>query len=350
MENSAKKFLFDLLKTDSPSGDECRAQRVWLDYVKKFATVKTDIVGNAIGAINENAEFKIMLAGHCDEIAMIVNNIDENGFIHFEKAGWVNPWLIPGLRVTVKGYKGKDIPGIIGFNLDKKEEARVPDCSDYFIDCGIDKADEVKKLVRVGDYIVYKSEPEIIGDNKIICKALDNKTGAFIVAEVLRKLSDKKIKVGVYAVSTTGEETNQRGAHTAAASINPNLGIACDVTFNTDMPNESSKGAKICFRKGPALSVGSPINKKANELLEAAAKRLKMPVQFELTPDRTHTDADRIMYANAGIPVALVSLPIRYMHSPIEEADLRDIDDIVNLLVEMISKLKGNEELRPIIP
>ncbi len=350
MEDSSKKFLFDLLNTDSPSGDEYNAQRVWLDYVKTFAKVKTDIVGNAIGIINENAEFKVMLAGHCDEVSMMVKEIDDKGFIRFEKAGWVNPWLIPGLRVTIKGYSGKDITGIVGFNVGNKDDSRKPDISDYFIDCGIDNAEELKKLVRIGDYIIYKSQPEIIGNNKIICKALDNKTGSFIVAEVLKKLSNKKIKVGVYAVSTTGEETNQRGAHTAAAAINPQMGIACDVTFNTDVPNESMDSVKIFFRKGPVISIGSPINKKINNLLEDAAKRLDMPLQIELTPDRTHTDADKIMYANSGIPVALVSLPIRYMHSPIEEADLRDIDDVINLLVEMISKLPKKNDLRPILP
>jgi putative aminopeptidase FrvX len=349
MDKKSEKFLLDLLNTNSPSGKEEEVQRVWLKEVASFAKVTTDLAGNAIGVLNEDAPFKVMLAGHCDEIGMMVSNIDEKGFVSFVKAGGINPRLLAGLKVEILGYAGEKIAGVVGFNLKKKDKNTAElGCEDFFIDCGYDSPDELKKLIRIGDYIVYKSEPEIIGKNRVVCKGLDNKTGSFIVAEVLRALSNKKLNVAVYGVSTTGEETNMRGAHAAASKIRPNIGIACDVTFNTDLPNEESPHAPVAFNKGPAISVGSPINPKVNQLLEEAAGRLKMPFQIELATSRTYTDADKIMFSNDGVPVALVSLPLRYMHSPIEMASMQDMSDIINLLVEAITALTGKEDLRPL--
>lgn len=351
MEKPAKDFLVKLLSAPSPSGNETAFQRIWLDYVKKFARVETDHSGNAIGILNPDASFKVLLAGHSDEIGLIVNRIDDKGFIYFTNAGGINGALLPGLKVDVFGHKGH-LRGVIGYN--RKTDSNAPaksKCEDFFIDCGFSSGNDVKKKVRVGDYALYHSEPEIIGTDRIICKGLDNKTGAFIVAEVLKKLSNRKIKVGVYAVSTTGEETNMRGAHCAGARIKPDMGIAVDVTFNTDTPGEDCRtNAEVLLEKGPALSIGSPVNAKINQILEKTARNLKMPLQLELTPARTSTDADKIMFTGEGVPVALVSLPVRYMHSPVEMASLKDIDAIINLLSETIANLTGKEELRPVLP
>ncbi len=351
MEKKAQEFLLTLLKTHSPSGNEVNLQRKWLDYVKPFSRVSTDESGNAIACLNPEADFKVLISGHADEICMTVCKIDENGFIRFNKAGGINTQVLPGLKVDILGYGG-NISGVIGYTLDNERKLPAkPKCEDFYIDCGAKKAAELKKLVRTGDYIVYKSEPELLLNNRLVCKALDDKTGSFIVAEVLKKLSKKKLKVGVYAVSSTGEETNLRGAHFAGARIEPDMAIACDVTFNTDTPGEKhDHRPDVELDAGPALSIGSPINVKINELLEKAGKKSKINLQFELTPDRTFTDADKIHFSGKGVPVALVSLPVRYMHSPIEMASLKDIDDIINLLVNMISSLSGKEDLRPVKP
>lgn len=347
MEKSSKDFLFELLKTPSPSGAEYRAQRVWLDYVKKFAKVETDQVGNAYGILNPNAEFKVMLAAHIDEIAMIVTKIDENGYIWFTNSGWLNPKMLPGMKVEVYGFSGKVLRGVINTTAEKEANPTIENC---FIDCGYTDDKKLQKLVRIGDYAVYQSEPEIIGNDKIVCKALDNKTGAYIIAETLRKLSKKKLNIGIYAISTTGEETNSRGAFTSAARIKPNMAIACDVTFDSEHPGANSSNGKVTLGKGAALSIGSPINSKIDEIFEKTAKKRKLPYQLEITADRTHTDADKIMYSGEGVPVALVSLPIKYMHSPVEVADIKDIDKTVDLLVETLSSMTGKEDLRPIIP
>lgn len=351
MDKSSQEFLLNLLSAPSPSGNETAVQRIWLDYVKKFAAVETDHSGNAIGVLNPEAPFRVLIAGHSDEIGLIINRIDDKGFIHFTNAGGINGALLPGLTVDVFGYNGH-LKGVIGFNRrsDSSSPAKTK-CEDFFIDCGFSSGAEVKKKVRVGDYALYHSKPEIIGNDRIICKGLDNKTGSFIVAEVLKRLSKKKLKVGVYAVSTTGEETNMRGAHCAGARIKPDLGIAVDVTFNTDTPGEDCRTqAEILLEAGPALSIGSPINPRLNEILEKTAKKLKMPIQLELTPARTSTDADKIMFSGEGVPVALVSLPVRYMHSPVEMASIKDIDAIIHLMTEAIASLTGKEELRPVLP
>lgn len=347
MEKSSKEFLFNLLNADSPSGDESRAQKVWLDYVKKYSEVKTDNVGNAYAILNPKAEFKVMLAAHIDEIAMIVTNVDEKGYIWFTNSGWLSPKVLPGLKVDIYGFSGKTIRGIINTSAEKENNITIENC---FIDCGYKDNKKLKKLVRIGDYAVYKSAPEIIGEDKIICKALDNKTGAFIIAEVIKKLSKKKLNIGVYAISTTGEETNSRGAFTAAARIKPNMALACDVTFDTEHPGANNRNGNVTLGKGAALSIGSPINRKIDELFEKAAKQGKIPYQLEITADRTHTDADKIMYSGEGVPIALVSLPVKYMHSTVEMADLNDIDKTVNLLVETLASMTGKEDLRPVKP
>ncbi len=349
MDKNSIDFLMKLLSTPSPSGNEAVFQQVWLDQVKRFAQIETDHAGNVVGILNPEAPFKVLLAGHCDEIAMIVNRIDDQGFIYFEPSGGVNPKLLPGLKVDVYGFKGQ-LRGVIGYARGKSSDsAAKPECENFFIDCGIGSGDKVRKKVRIGDYVLYHSEPEIIGDNMLVCKGLDNKTGSFMVGEVLKRLSKRKLKVGVYAASTTGEETNMRGAYSVGARIKPDMAIAVDVTFNTDTPSEASDTrAAVKLGKGPALSIGSPVNVRVNQLIEKVAGAKRIPLQLELTPFRTSTDADKIMFTGEGVPVSLLSLPVRYMHSPIEMASLKDMEAIISLLTELIAGMTGKENFCPL--
>src|SRR5690606_1824588 len=189
----------------------------------------------------------------------------------------------------------------------------------------------------------------ILMDGYISARGLDNRTGAFIVAEVLRRLAKENVQVGVYAASTVNEETNMGGAYFAAAGINPTMAIACDVTFATDYPGvNKNKHGDVRLEKGPVLAKGAPINRKINELLEKTAKRLQMDVQYELTPRHTGTDADKMRYTGKGVPVSLVSLPLRYMHSPVETASFQDMEKEIDLLFTMIKNLTGDESLNPL--
>ncbi|MFB1051434.1 M20/M25/M40 family metallo-hydrolase [Paraliobacillus sp. JSM ZJ581] len=350
MEKERQAFLLELLQTPSPSSFEMEIQKKWIEEVKPFADeIITDHAGNAIGVLNKEAPFKILLAGHCDEIGLIVNRIDEQGYLFVEKMGGINPKAAIGMKVTILGY-GKTITGVIGVNAQHHGGITGDfDLEDIFIDCGAKSKEEIEKFVQIGDLAVYKREPEILMDRYVSGRGLDNRTGAFIVAEVLRRLSKKEINVGVYAASTVNEETNMGGAYFAAASIEPTMAIACDVTFATDYPNvNKNKHGDIKLDGGPVLAKGAPINRKINKLLEDTAKRLNMKVQYELTPRMTGTDADKMRLTGKGVPVSLVSLPLRYMHSPVETASIKDIDEEIDLLVEMIAAMTGKESLNPL--
>ncbi|MBR3121023.1 M20/M25/M40 family metallo-hydrolase [Oceanobacillus profundus] len=345
-----QQFLLELLNTPSPSSMEMEIQKKWINYVKDFADeIRTDNAGNAIGVLNANAPFKILLAGHCDEIALVINRIDENGYLHFDKMGGINPKAAVGMRVTVLGYNDS-VTGVIGVNAQHHGGLKNDfDLSDLFIDCGYKSKEEAVKHVQIGDLCVYKTEPEILMDRYIAGRGLDNRTGAFIVAEVLRQLSEKDINVGVYAASTVNEETNMGGAYFAAAGIEPTMAIACDVTFATDYPGvNQNKHGDITLEGGPVFAKGAPINIKINQLLEKAAKKLNMDVQYELTPRMTGTDADKMRLTGKGVPVSLVSLPLRYMHSPVETASIQDIEQEIELIVTMIADMTGEESLNPL--
>jgi len=340
----------ELLKTPSPSSNEMEIQKKWINYVEKFADeIRTDNAGNAIGVLNPNASFKVLLAGHCDEIALVINRIDDHGFLYFDKVGGINPKAAVGMKTSVLGYN-KTVTGVIGVNAQHHGGLKKDfDLEDLFIDCGYQSKEEAEKYVQIGDLAVYKREPEILTDRYVAGRGLDNRTGAFIIAEILKRLSKTDCTVGVYAASTVNEETNMGGAYFAAAGIQPTMAIACDVTFATDYPGvDKNKHGDVKLEKGPVLAKGAPINIKINKLLEQTARKLKMNIQYELTPRMTGTDADKMRLTGVGVPVSLVSLPLRYMHSPVETVSLKDIDEEIVLLVEMISNLTGKESLNPL--
>ncbi|WP_077624993.1 M20/M25/M40 family metallo-hydrolase [Sediminibacillus massiliensis] len=350
MESTRLQFLMNLLKTPSPSSMEMNIQRQWMKDVREYADeIITDHAGNAIGVLNPEADFKILLAGHCDEIALVINRIDEEGYLHFDKMGGINPKAAIGMKVTVLGFAG-EITGVIGVNAQHHGGIKGDfDLEDLFIDCGAKSKEEMEKYVQIGDLAVYKREPEVLMDRYISGRGLDNRTGAFIVAEVLRRLSGKNLNVGVYAASTVNEETNMGGAYFAAAGIEPTMAIACDVTFATDYPGvNKNKHGDVKLEKGPVLAKGAPINIKINQLLEKAARSLNMKVQYELTQRATGTDADKMRLTGKGVPVSLVSLPLRYMHSPVETVSIKDIDEEIDLLVKMIEDMTGTESLNPL--
>ena len=343
-------FLLDLLNTPSPSSMEVEIQKKWINYVKDFADeILTDHAGNAIGVLNKEVDFKILLAGHIDEIALVVNRIDEDGFIYFDEVGRVNQKAAIGMKVRIQGY-GKELIGVIGVNAQHLGGIKGDfDLTDLFIDVGAKSKAEVEKSVQIGDLIVYDRKPEILMDRYIAGRGLDNRTGAFIVAEVLRKLADRDLNVGVYAASTVNEETNMGGAYFAAAGIEPTMALACDVTFATDPPKVNrEKYGIVKLAGGPVIAKGAPINRKINQWLERTAEKLDMALQYELTPRHTGTDADRMRLTGKGVPVALVSLPLRYMHSPVETVSIQDIEEEIDLLVEFIADLTGEENLNPL--
>lgn len=344
-----KKFLEMLIECPSPSGDEVGIQKLWMEEMRPYADkIETDFAGNAYAILNPEADFKVLLAGHCDEIAFMVTHIDDKGFIYVTKAGGINPKLALGSRVKV--YGKEVIKGVVGVKAEHKGGAKGEvNPEDLMIDVGASCKDDIKELVSVGDYILYDVAYDYLRNDNFVGRGLDNRTGSFIVGEVIKALKDQAINVGVYAVSTVNEETNMGGAYFAAANIKPNMAIACDVTFASDAPGSNPKvDADVKLGGGPVLAKGSLVNKKINDHLLKAAQELDMAIQWELTPRLTGTDADKMKFTGEGVPVALVSLPLRYMHSPSEVVNLKDIQMEIDLLVQMIKSLTGQENLKPL--
>lgn len=342
-------FLEKLIRCPSPSGDETAIQRLWLEEMRPYAhKLETDPAGNAIAILNPDAPYKVLLAGHCDEIAFMIKHIDDKGMISVVAAGGISPKLAPGSRVRILG--AKPLIGVVAVPPEHSGGAKSDlKVADLTIDVGATQKCELDGLVAVGDYVVYDVDFTYLLGDQFTGRALDNRTGAFIVAEVLKALSKESLAVGVYGVSTTGEETTMGGAYFAASRIAPTMAIACDVTFATCGPDgDPKKDGDVKLGGGPVLAKGSQVNSCINTLLLNTAKSKNIPLQWELTPRATGTDADKMRFTNHGVPVALVSLPLRYMHSPSEVGNLKDIGLTVDLIVEMIKDLKGTEDLHPL--
>ncbi|WP_208586386.1 M20/M25/M40 family metallo-hydrolase [Gracilibacillus suaedae] len=350
MEKERITFLQELLHTPSPSSMEMEIQKKWMKYVEPFVDeIRTDHAGNVIAVRNEDVDFHLLLAGHCDEIAFVVNRIDENGFVFVDKMGGINPKAAIGMKVEIIG-EVNHVPGVIGVNAQHHGGIKGDfDVDELFIDCGAMDKSEIEADIQIGDLVVYRRQSEILKNRYVSGRGLDNRTGAFIVAEVMRRLADKDINIGVYGVSTVNEETNMGGAYFAAAGLEPDAALAIDVTFATDYPSvDKRKHGDIRLDGGPVLAKGAPINRKLNQLLEKNAKTLDIDVQYELTPRHTGTDADKMRLTGKGVPISLVSLPLRYMHSPVEMASIKDIEEEISLLVEMIANMTGKESLNPL--
>ncbi len=340
-----KEFLFEMLKTASPSGGELSLQKKIMSYTDDF-NHKTDFTGNLITSFNDESTFKVLLAGHVDEIGYMVSDITSDGFIKVVSVGGVRHQLAQGRRVQILGEE--TIYGTFGISSGGSPvntEAKTPD---LFIDAGFTNKEELIGKVLVGDYVVYLEDVLELTNNRIVGRALDNRLGAFIVTEALKRSYEKKAKVGVFSATTVGEESTMRGAFWAAESVKPNLAIVIDVTFTADYPGKSSHyHGDVSLDGGPTLAKGSIISDVVNKDLEELAKKMKIDIQWEVAPGRTGTDGDKIHQSAGGVPVVLVSIPIRYMHSPSEVCSLNDVEDIIELVSEFISKLDINYDLNP---
>lgn len=345
-----KEFFEALLKCPSPSGDEVKIQKKWKSYVSEFAhQVETDTAGNVIAILNPDKDFKIMLAGHVDEIAFMVTYIDDQGFVYVTKAGGISPKLALGQRVRILG-KEQTISGVVGVPAEhhggSKGEVKI---DSLYIDFGAKDKAEAEKHITVGDYIIYDLDYNYMLNDLVAGRGLDNRTGSFIVSEVIKRLSKEVLNVGVYGVSTVNEETNMGGAYFAASRIKPTCGIACDVTFATDYVGcDKKKLGEVKLNGGPVFSKGAQVNPMVNEKLILAAEKLEIKYQREVTPSSTGTDADKIRFTNDGVPVALISLPLRYMHSSSEVISMRDMEQVIQVLVEMIKNLDGQDHFKPV--
>jgi endoglucanase len=353
MRKESFEFLKKLTGSISPSGFEEEAIEVWKNRTEKFADeVSSDVMGNSIAVINKSGKFKIMFAGHIDEIGFMVTYIDKEGYIYFSSIGGIDLSLVPGQRVWIKTKKGGVI-GVIGKKpihiLDDEEKKKTAKIEELWIDIGAKDEDEAKAIVEIGDPAVVAVGFDVLNNENdiVVGRGFDDKAGAFVVSEVIEILSKKLTNVSLYGVATVQEEIGLRGAKASAFGISPDIGIAIDVTFATDFPSmDKRKNGDIKIGGGPVIVRGPNISPKIFNLLVEIAKKEKIPYQIEGVSRATGTDANVIQLTKAGILTGLVSIPIRYMHTPVELLCLKDLDNTVKLISAFVSKIEGDKNIR----
>ncbi len=355
MDKNVFQFLKKFADSPSPSGYEQPAQRLWREYVSPHADeVQSDVMGNTWGVVKgARGGPRVMLAGHADEVGLMVRYIDDDGFISFAPIGGVDAHLLPGSRVNIHA-KGGEVRGVVGRKpihlLEVDERRKVAKLKELFIDIGVSDREEAEALVDVGDPVTFAPGVEKLQGDNVMGRGFDDKVGSMIVAEVLRRVAaqDKKLKCDVYGVSTVQEEIGLRGAKTSAFGIDPAVGICVEVTFASDHPGADKKSVgDVRVGGGPTLSRGANINHKLFDLLKETAADEDITLQFEAAPRATGTDANVMQLSRQGVATALVEIPLRYMHTSGEVINLNDVENAIQLIVATLKKIHSGIDWKP---
>lgn len=352
MRKESYDFLKSIQETPSPSGSEQPVQRIVRRRMKPFAdSIETDVHGNVIVGLNPSGSPRIMLAGHCDQIGLMVNYIDDKGFLFFTSIGGIDPSVLPGSRVVVHS-EGGPVEGVIGrkpVHLMKQEErGSKTELREMWIDIGTKNEKATRKLVCVGDPVTFRLEMIHLQGDLVASPAFDNKSGTFVVMEALRLCAAKKMSAALFAVSTVQEEVGLRGAKTSCFGVDPQVGIAVDVTHATDYPDMDKRLAgDIQLGAGPTISTGPNINPPLEKLIVQTAKTKRIPYQMEAAPRGTGTDANVIQLTRAGVATALISIPNRYMHTPVEVINLKDLENCAKLIAETVVRITRRTSFIP---
>jgi len=344
-----KDLLFNMLKIASPSGDELEIQKYLIEAMKNVDDkVYTHHNMNVVHAINPDSSVKILLAGHVDEISLVIEEIRSNGTCRLCSNGGIKPYVYLGQHVNVyhvdEDGNRNVVPGVITYlpHMDKGVSV-----NDLILELGVDSKEEAEKLVRIGDAVCHKSDYVELANGRLAARALDDRLGAFICLEAMRRAKERGCKNGVYTATTVGEETNGRGASAAADQIKPVCSLIVDVTYASDINYRENLTNPISLGKGPGLTRCGYINKKLEKLVSDAAKKLNMRVQYEIATSRTYTDGDSVYHRQGGIPTYLFNIPLRYMHSAVEVCDYQDVEDIIELMTEVIMSIDENTSFNP---
>lgn len=341
-----KEFLYTLLDSMSVSGHEIPLQKKVIEEMTPYCDkIMTDYTGNVTCIINPEASFKIMLAGHIDEIGLIVTHILEDGLLKVDKAGGIYPAAYPGHQVVIHGYKQKVYGTVVNTHDTIKADMKA---TDLIIDISAKDREDARNYVQEGDPVHLNTYHAQLLNGHLSARAIDDRGGAFIILEALKLAKEKGCKIGVYAATTVGEETSMRGAHWASSRIKPNAAIAVDVTYAQDYPGtKPEESGDVHLGKGPVICNSSMANVKLNNLLKSCAEANNIPYQMESFIGRTCTDADKIHFAGDGFVTALLSLPLRYMHSPSEVCHMDDIKHAIELLAEFLCTINEDTDLNP---
>lgn len=354
MRDQSLDLLKALVTTPSPSGFEQEIAQLYRDHVTPLAhRVTTDVMGNVTAIINPEAKIRVMYAGHMDEIGFIVHYIDNDGFLFFSTIGGTDVATEVGQRVVVCGRE--PIPGVIGRKaiqtFKAADTSQTPTLKDLWIDIGATSREKAEKMVRVGDPVVNQSDFAILRDNRVVARAFDNKAGLFIAAETLRCLSEQggvHPDVGVYILGTVQEEIGSRGAQTAAFNIAPRSGLAIDMGVAMDYPwAKPEDQGRLDLGKGPGLAQGANSNPKVFELLLKCAEEAKIPYQIVATGASSPTDGRKLQVNRGGVATGVISVPLRYMHTPSEVLSLDDVQATIDLVCAYMRRVTPDTDFTP---
>lgn len=354
MKSESFDFLKQIEETPSVSGFEQPVARIVRKRMAKWAEkIETDVHGNVIVSAGEKKGPRVMLAGHMDQIGLMVNYVNDDGYIYFEAVGGIDNTVLPGSNLTIHTKNGP-IAGVIGrkpIHLMKPEERNQGkvERTDLWIDIGTKNKKETLALVQIGDPVTYKLGLTKIGEDYIASPGLDNKVGTWVVMEALRIAAEtKKLKCSLHAVATVQEEIGLRGAQTSAYGLDPQVGIAVDVTHATDNPGADKKVAGECKLGGGAVvERGANINHALFDLIVDCATKKKLPIQLAAAPAGTGTDANIMQRTRGGVATALISIPNRYMHTQVEVCSLSDLQTCAELLAETVLRIDSKTKFIP---
>jgi endoglucanase len=356
MDKVAREFFVRLLETPSPSGYEREIQDVVRAFAGTFADdVRTDSHGNVVASLNPNAPLRLLFAGHCDQIGLLVSYIDDRGFLYSQTVGGWDPQQLVGQRMTVWTKKGP-LPAVIARKpihlLEDEERKQVVKAKNLWLDIGVTSRDEAKELVRVGDPVTLQLGYQEMRNGFANAPGMDDKTGLWVVMEAARRIRQrskrKKLQCAVYAVSTVQEEIGLRGARTSAYGVDPHIGIAVDVTHATDCPTiDKNQEGDVRLGGGPVVTRGPNTSPVVCERLIEVAERSKIPYQLAALGRAAGNDANSIQVTRAGVATGHLGVPNRYMHSAVEMISLEDLDHCADLLCDYALDLRKAEDLTP---
>jgi putative aminopeptidase FrvX len=341
------------LNNYSPTGFESEGQKIWLDYIKAFVDkTMVDNYGTAVGIINPDAKYKVVIEAHADEISWFVHYITDDGFIYLRRNGGSDHQIAPSKRVVIHTKKGL-VDAIFGWpaiHTRKGGKEETPKQDNIFLDCGCTSKEEVGKLgVHVGCVVTYKDQFMVLNKTRLVGRAIDNRMGGVMIAEVARLLKEEKSKLpfGLYIVNAVQEEVGLRGAQMIANNIKPNVAIVTDVCHDTNTPmiNKIVQG-DLKGGDGPVLTYGPAVHNNLLKLIVDEAEKGKIPFQRAAVSRATGTDTDAFAYSNAGVPSALISLPLRYMHTTVESCHKDDVENTIRLILAAVKKIKNNQDFR----
>jgi putative aminopeptidase FrvX len=354
-----KKFLIEYLNGYSPTSLECEGgQQIWIDYIKPFVDeITVDVYGNAIGVINPESDYKVVLDAHADEIAWVIKHIDDNGYIYPIRNGGSDPQIAPSKKVIIHTSTGEKIRGVFGWtpiHMRHTEDRKniKPEMKSLFIDVGATSKDELSEMgIGIGDSIIFDEQPEYMGKdgNRLVSKSIDDKIGGFIHSQVLEKIYKNKDKLpyGLYVVNSVQEEIGLKGAKMAAEGIKPNVAICFDVCHDTNIPTGNKK-IDGDFKLGGGVVVAQDATTQRNllKLIKDVASENEIPVNMSISTTGGGTNASSYAYANGGVATSLLSIPLKYMHTTVEMVDLQDVEKSISLIYNVIKKIEYMQDYR----